>query len=300
VLLPELLRVRRFGALAVMLAGGLASVAQLWPRPGGQIVPYKVQLDTVWYALSAAFYPERRVEAFLVPALLTFVLVALAIGRHRPALVLLLASAVPIMLVYLFVWMGGVRHAGILLLLAVMAIWIADAYGPLRFERQTFAALAIALALSTATALQAVVRETREAYSGSAETAAFLRETGLDRVELVVPQQAPNSVLAYLPGKRFWCASTGSHGSFIPWSREWQRPVRIDDVVARAEGHFGRPERQFGRQGRHFGRRKWLLLVTSELPERLRGRFRLLHQTQRPVWRRADERFWLYEPRGGP
>ena len=273
----------RPGPLLTLLAGILLSLVQLWPRPGGQTLRYRSDVvDTVAYALSTAFFAEMRTESALIPALMVAVLIVVAIRRHPVPLAFFLGTSAALLTLFVLVWMGGPRHAGILLVVAVASLWIADAYGPYRRERLVMAALAVALGWSVIPAARAWVEETRWAYSGSREAAEAIRKTG--RKEIAAKVALHHAVAVYLPEHRFWYAATGEYGSYTRWDRQWERSLTMPAVTAvtRAEEHFGN--------------RPWLLLLTEELPPSKKARFRLIYRTNRRVWGKYEERYWLYEP----
>jgi hypothetical protein len=280
-------RVRKLAPFAVMIAGGLVSAYQVWPRPGGQVVPFMVDIETVWYAFSSAFFPDMRLETATIPAFLVFALILFAASRRAYPPIFLLLSTGIVTALFVYVWMAGLRHGGILLVISIATLWIADAYGPYRRERLVMAALAVSLAYSILPAAHAWKSETADGYSGSREMANYLKRTGLDRKELA-GTAPPYSLLVYLPGKPVWYAVTETYGSYARWDRQWQltRETPRAELIARAQRHF---------QGR-----EWLLLLHREIPEERKGEFRLVYKTAEP-WVRFDERYWLYEPvRGAP
>ena len=286
-----ILLIERIGwrPVGVMLAGGLLAVGQLWPREGRQAVYSLVQLDTVWYTLASMFFPDARIEDAVGPAIIVLALVFFGISRKWQPVTLLAGAGTVIMLIYVFVWMGGLRHAGILTFLTVAAVWIADAYGPYRRERLLMAALAVAFAWSIVPAYRCWIDETRYAFSGSREVAAFLEDSGLDRdAVLVAPGMFWTSPLPYLPGVRIWYPVPGRYGTYGTWeSRDYEHakvPVTIALAAARQQ-----------LQGR-----RWVLLTHGELPETERKRYRLLFQTKVPIWRMTAEKYRVYEPVGSP
>lgn len=271
----------------ITIVGGLVAVAQLIPREGRQQVYQRVSGETAWYALTNAFFAEGDVRDFAVPALLVVALVTYGISRRALPVMFLWGTGSILMLVYVFVWLGGIRHAGLLLLMMMAAVWIADAYGPLRRERLMFAALAVALAWSVVPAARAWVNETRYAFSGSREVAGFLRESGLEREAILVSYRmfwtAP---LVYLPETKIWYPAAGRYATYALWERReyLESKMPLEEVVERAE--------------RQLRGRRWVLIMNREVPESLEHRFRLRFRTTAPVWRAAQERYWVYEPAG--
>jgi hypothetical protein len=279
---------RRLPAIAVMLAGGLLSVVQLWPKAGGQLaLTYRVELETLWYSLASAFFPDARIEDAMYPAIAIVILATIAISRSIPALLIYWGSLIPMLFIFVFVWIGGLRHAGILLILTVAVLWIAQSgRQPLRLRKTTYAFLGIALVYSVWFTWHHTKEETLYAYSDSKEMAAWIRGHNLDRLPIAAHRTARcSSILAYLPGKKFWSPSTGRDESFIDWSGASQTAAEapFDQVVRTAQTHF---------RGQ-----KWLFLSSGELPEPLRPQFRLLYRTKDPIWEKFGENYALYEPR---
>jgi hypothetical protein len=271
--------------LAIMMTGGLLAAAQLWPREGRQQVYSLVRLDTVWYALASMFFPEMRVEDAVGGAVVILGILFYGISRSWKPVAFLAAVLTPLLLIYVFIWMGGLRHAGVLLLVALAAVWIADAYGPYRRERLLMAALAVAFAWSIVPAYRAWVAETKYAFSGSREVAAYLRDSGLEKNAILVSHSLFwTSPLVYLPETKIWYPATARFGTFGRWSaddfRSGQLP--IETVAARAQAQL---------QGR-----RWVLIMHRELPETMRAHYRLLYRTQKPIWRVTDEKYLIYQP----
>jgi hypothetical protein len=261
--------------LVIAIAGGLLSVAQLWPREGRQQVYTVVDIDTLWFALASMFFPESRIENVVGPAFVVLGIVFYGISRSWKPVAFLAIVMTALLLIYIFIWMD-LRHAGLLLVVALATVMIADTYGPYRRERLLMAALAVALGWSTVPAAQAWRDEMRYAFSGSREVAEYLQTT--DAV-LVVRPPFWHSPLAYLPQRQLWTANRG-FGTFASWEREENLP--LETVLDRARAQFGT--------------RKWLFLSNSELPQPLRDQYRLIWKTSVPIWRRHEERYWIYEP----
>lgn len=269
----------------VMIAGGLHAVAQLWPRPGRQEVYTLVSLDTVWYALASTFFPEGRVETFIIPAVLILGIVTYGISRTVLPVLLLWTTGTAMILVYVFIWMGGIRHAGLLLILVIASVWIADAYGPYRRERLVMAALAVAFAYSIVPAYHAWVAETKYAFSGSREVATFLQESGIAGEAVIVSHMMFwTSPLVYLPGVEICYPASGRCGTHALWERRSYElsKVPLPTVLDRAR--------------RQFGNRRWIFLSNRKLPGEDAAGYRLLFETSEPIWRMRGEYYYVYEP----
>lgn len=290
-LLWERMRLRLLGSrailvsTAVMLAGGLLAVAQLWPRPGRQQVYTFVSVDTLWYALASTFFPDGRVDTFVIPAMLVLAIVTFGISRNVVPLLFLYVCGIAMIAVYVFVWMGGIRHAGLLLVLVITAIWIADAYGPYRRERLLMAALAVSLAYSVIPAARSWVLETRFAFSGSREVATFLIDSGLTKDAVLVSHPMFwTSPLVYLPGTPICDPAEGRCRTYSKWLRRDYELSKIprDRVLEMAEEQFA-------------GQR-WVYITHTEIPEPKRANYRLLFRTRVQIWRMWGERYLVYEP----
>jgi hypothetical protein len=194
-----------------------------------------------------------------------------------------------LVLVYVFVWMGGIRHAGLLLVLVLAAVWIADVYGPYRRERLLMAALAVSLAWSIVPAWQSWVAETRDAFSGSKEVAAFLRSEGLDRNAVLVSHAMFwTSPLVYLPEAKIWYPAALKYGTYGLWQRRDYELSKVprETVLRLAE--------------RQLRGRRWVFLTHGKLPETEQKRYRLLFETKVAVWGMTAERYRVYEPVESP
>ncbi len=271
--------------LAIALVGGVIAVAQLWPREGRQEVYTSVELDTVWFAIAGMFFPTMRVEDAIGGALVILGIIFYGISRRWNAVVFLGAVVTALLLIYVFIWMGGLRHAGLLLVVTVAAVMIADAYGPYRRERLLMAALAVAFAYSLVPAYRAWSDETRYAFSGSREAAAYIRRTGLDDDAVLVSHTLFwTSPLVYLPAAKVWYPARGRFATFSEWERGDRELAQmpLETVLERARVQFG-------------GRR-WVFIGNSELPEHLRREYRLIYRTSEPIWNRFDEQYLIYEP----
>lgn len=269
----------------VMLAGGLVAVAQLWPREGRQVVYTWVTLDTLWYALASALFPDGRTETFIVPAVIILGIITWAISRSAIPVIFLWMTAGVTLLIYVFVWMGGIRHAGLLLVVVLAAVWIADAYGDYRRERLLMAALAVSLAYSLLPAWNAWVAETTYAFSGSREVATWLRESGLSKEAVLVSHAMFwTSPLVYLPEAKICYPAAGRCGTYGRWERR-------DYELSKVPG-----SRVLELAHQQFAGRRWVYLTHDELPESERSRYRLLFETKAPIWRMRLERYLVYEP----
>lgn len=271
---------RRYAiATAIMLAGGLLSAAQVWPRAGGQVVERSADFATFRYAIAEAFFPDMRLPLFW-PAVLLFVLIAFAVSRRAVPLAFLVLSAAAMLALFLFVWMEGPRHAGLIFLLSIAALWIADAYGGLRLRKVVMTALGVSLLWSAVTAYDYWSEELRFPFSGGRWMAAYLREHGLETAQIGAGMSLLNTPLVDLPRTRFWYPERREWGTYATWAH-LDRSMTDEKAIRITRDHF---------RGQ-----RWYLLSNREVPATLQGEFRLLARS--PLqWGHVDERYWLYEP----
>ncbi len=276
----RLLNGRSLAAMAVMLAGGILAVIQLSPQPGGQQLQIERFIDptTVPYAVGMAFFPDLYPRDSFAPALLILLIVVLAIGWRRlvPQLFVVLSVAA-LLTLFSLVWMGGRYHAGLILIAAIVGLWMAGS------RPVAEAALLVALAWSVFIAGEQAVAEIRWAHSGSREMAAYIaRHVPPSAVIAAHPPAHTESVLVYLPGRRFWCIARGAFGSYMPWGAKLDHEQEL-------------PMRTAVEMGKRTG---WLLLVNQQLSGPEATGLRLLYRTREPVYARRTEQFWLYAPAG--
>lgn len=278
------------GAMALMLSGGVAAVVQLLPPPDGQQVLRHFDAGTTPYAIGAILLPFTDPRISFGIALVLLLLVTLAAGRHLIPLIMMSAALVGLLLLYQFVWYGGVRHSGILLLVVIVGLWLSRQYeADLAWRDRAFQIAEVALAVGLALSIPLTLRYWRDdfaaPYSGSRETAAFIAShVSRDVVLAAVPTIQCESILAYLPGRRFWYAALGNYGSYMEWGRKLdQAQSRVFDPVAEAR-------RRFGSSG-------WVLVSAGRLsrPEGLR----LLFHSRTPFAIQAES-YWIYEPVARP
>jgi hypothetical protein len=149
--------------------------------------------------------------------------------------------------------------------------------------------LNLSLAVSAAFAVQFGRADVQTSFSGAREMAEFIRAGGFDRFEIAAHNfQSAAAVLPYLDRKPFWYAAVGRYGTYMKWNREEETAVGMSVPAAtmRAIDHFA-PEGK-----------PWLMMTNEPLPPSIRG-FELIYRNREPVFRRRDERYWLYGWVGG-
>jgi hypothetical protein len=270
-------------AIAVMLAGGLLSVAQLWvpaDAPARHVVRFVAPGHAVG-AFGDAFFPRMNVVYGPVLGAAIIAAVSLSIGRRFTPQLFLWCSLLGLSTIFVFIWMGGTRHSGLVLMSVIGALWLARDEGALRAEQEVMALLTVVLAIAVASGVWMAVQELRFPFSGSKEMAAYLRTAEIAR-RLPMAAHPPamgEAVLPYLPGRSLYYAGTGREGTYMLWDALYSRAAELSTRLAAADART------------HFGEQPFLLLVNRRLVDD-RG-YRLLHATERPFGY-LDEQFFLY------
>jgi hypothetical protein len=238
--------------------------------------------DAFQWAIGNAFLPTIHPIVGFILGMLVLLAITLAIRRSREALLALWMPLAGIAMLHVYIWIGGLRHAGFFLVIPIVALWIAG-----RVEEAPWAAvlLNITLAVSCVVAVQQWMREIDGNFSGSKEMAMFIRDQKLDAYEIAAHNLTQcESLLPYLPGKKFWYAGLGEYGSYMTWDAAFERALNVPYPVAEQRARA------------KFAGKRWLLLFNVEMPDPERHGFRLLYTNREPIFEKTDERYWLYAP----
>jgi hypothetical protein len=274
-------------AIAIMAAGALAAWLQVRtpPDPAREGVRHIFNPDAFAWAVGNAFLPKMPYAVGCAFGLLLLLLLTLALRRAHDATLFLWLPTAVLALVYSYIWIGGLRHAGFFLLLALVAVWIAGDRVDRKWEAPAALLLNVALLVSAGVAVRYWIDDTRYAFSGAEEMAAFIADHHLDRVPIAAHNLTQaEALLPWLPGTKFWYAGLGESGTYLKWDDAYERALDVPYPVA---------ER---RAVEHFRGRPWLLLFNVEMPDPAAHGFRLLYTNQRPIFEKPDERYWLYQP----
>jgi hypothetical protein len=269
-------------AIAVMLLGGLLSVAQLWPPAGAppRHILRQADLRAARSGISSAFFPRMKVRYASVVATGIIAAIALAIGKRTDAQLFLWGSLVALSAIYAFVWMAGARHGALVFIAVFGALWLARAEGPLRGDSETMVLLNVVLAIVAMSGLWMAWLDIHRPFSGSAEIGEYLRRPELAQYPIAAhPPGMGEAVLPYVPGKKLYYAGTDRYGTYMLWDALYSRAAEMPTPAAV----------RLARD--HFGERPFLLLINKRLMTR-RG-YRLLHATDIPFGY-ADEQYFLY------
>lgn len=283
---------RRALSIAILLIGTLLAAAQLFPRPGGQFQPWSAEFraGAFGWVFHGIFFPTMPAPILGLLTVGFFVVVFVALRRKR-RLALMLASMVGLLLyLAVFKWsiVDGYRHFGLFLIAVLFTLWIEPAEPGVILPRRlrvVFASLNAALAILCLIGFVAMVREVRGDFSGAERMARYLRAQHLEQ-RTIVAHRAPQSsaVLPYLPGTRLWYAGQREWGTFMKWDGRQAEGYRLSysDAADLMKQNF--PDD-----------RDALLLLNGPLPAPGNHCLRLRYASEKPVFAKKDEVFYLYE-----
>jgi hypothetical protein len=269
-------------AIAVMLLGGLLSVAQLWPPAGAppRHIIRQVNPAAARSAVGSAFFPRTKVHYASVLATGVIAAVALAIGRRADAQLFLWGSLAALSGIYAFIWMAGARHGALIFIAVFGALWLARQEGPLRGDREAMVLLNVVLAIVAFSGLWMGWLDIHRPFSGSADMGIYLRRPEVAKYPIAAhPPAMGQAVLPYVPGRQLYYAGAQRYGTYMLWDAAYSRAA---EMSAGAAALLARE---------HFGQRPFLLLVNRRMVDK--KRYRLLHATERPFGY-ADEQYFLY------
>jgi len=271
---PRISRTALIGGLGVATLGCVAITWQLWRAP-------EISFAGLWGMgregrhpgdllglLAEVFIPIPRSQTHFwtsswlwdgsFPTLqvvvgLLVLLYAVASTARRPAAIVsyLLGTVVLLTLFYVKLW-GVVRHHGMLFLIFVAAAWLAESPswggGEPRWwtasRRARSALLTGLLATHIVGAGIAIWWEHRSVFSQGRAVAEYLRQEGLEDENIVAYKDiAASTVAGYLRGKELYYVQGERFGTFVIWSQERERRVRVGDLIAamkRLENTSGR------------------------------------------------------------
>jgi hypothetical protein len=279
-----LLRQRWLVGAAVMLIGGLAAAAQVYPPPDS-IARTSVMLFTpqaVPLAMSAAFFPSFPFAGSAIAGGVVIAIVAFALRKDRVPLLVLCGTYAGLAFLYIYKWIGGFRHTGFVLLVLLYALWTSTNNDRSRLLAQLV--LFVTLLVSIAATFRISQLELKYAFSGAEEMAGFIRQARLEAMPIASHSETTTSAICPWIPHPFWYAGSQRLGTFTMWDQQFERGLEVTypDAVANAK--------------RHFAGKDYLLLLNVEMPDPASNGFALLHQTSVPVFAHQDERFWLYRP----
>jgi hypothetical protein len=227
-----------FGFDAVKLLQVLKNMTAAYlplPRPG----------PVFWESeLLAGFSLYRAYSWIGAPILL--VLFSLSLLRRPLALAYYLSGSLGLLAFFYVKHLGYLRHHGFLFLCLATACWLARSTPPVtlsgaadlaarRLERAAALVVPLMLAVHLTGALIAVAGEYRYTFSAAKETAALIRERGLDKLPLVADLDVTcMPVVGYLGKKSAYYPCGDRYGSYVIWdtgrmlhSVVWGEPLQL-------------------------------------------------------------------------
>jgi hypothetical protein len=274
-------------AILIAVAGATAAWAQVRPASDAafpHIVRY-VHLFTPQHAIETAFFPGPWLRGTAAASLLILIVIAASLRKHPESVAFLILSIAGLSLLYAFIWYGGHRHAGLILLVAIGALWLARGVSHDGVSAGAAIVLNLTLGLSAIFGVQTAAADVRWGFSGSREMGEFIREQRLDRFPIAahnIPQC--EAVLPYVPRLRLWYPAVRRTGTYMLWNGEDAAGIRMRYAAAVEQAICDLTP----------AGKRWLMLLNVEMPDEISG-FRLVYATKQPLFRNADERYWLYE-----
>lgn len=256
-------RAEAAAGLVLGLAGAIAGLVQLIPRPGTVFAPGwlfgwdPMRASQVLSMPWRAFVPLPRPELHFwntnvldawpmlqtAAGLLTLALAAALLWRSKVALATFFIGAAGLMAFGYVKYVGVLRHHGHWWLLFAAALWLSGARGFERDGRRSWrtAALSILLIVHCGAAAYASWMDLRHPFSNGAATAELIRERGLDQHPLLGYREPPATTVALFLGQPLYFPSRGLFASYPDWG-PGQRELNEQDLrctareLARREG----------------------------------------------------------------
>ena len=276
---------RLWKPIAVMLAGGLISVAQLAAAPAGRATTFiRIQPGASVDALGSAFFPLVPWRGVAIISLLIVACATAWLWKQRIVVAILWSSYAALALIFTFWWIGGVRHAGLLFVILLFAMWIGyEGGGTKSLRYSTFGLLTVALVVADVTAFGVMRADYRYAFSGAKEISDFLHLNHLENDVIAAHSETTTSAVAPYLAHPLWYAGIEELGTFNMWDRKFDEGLNVTypEAVARARRRFG-------------ARNDALVLLNVEVPNPPAEGLQLIYRTRVPVFGHPDERFWLY------
>lgn len=290
-------------AIVVMVIGIVAAYLQIGVLPGSIVKEsflWKTAAANELTAVVQAFFVSDPrgvlvLAGFAILALVGYVLVT------RPASLLILGVHLAGNFGTFLFLAGGTRHHGLILIGILVSLWLA-AYYPdsdwALFRRirahlpdfsQRWRTCMVALNLSLLMALPIGVTmhryDLKYQYSGSRKMARFIRANHFDQYPIAAWRDAQTfAVLAYLPGKQFWCAGLKKYQTHYWETKErgWAAAhVTYADALQNIERAFP-------------GNESVLILLDVPLDTQQMPRYKLLFKVDGDIFFAGDERLYLY------
>jgi hypothetical protein len=272
---------RALGGAAIMLIGGVAAAAQVYPPPDSisrGVLLYTPQAVPI--AISAAFFPTFPFAGAAIAGVVVIAVVAWSLRNDRVPLLVMCGAYAGLAFLYIYKWIGGFRHAGFVLLVILYALWISSSR-----SLAAYVALGLTLIVSIAGAARVAQLDWNYAFSGAKEMAAFIRGEHLESLPIAAHSETTTSAVCPWIPHPFWYAGSQREGTFNMWDQRFERGLEVPypQAVENAK--------------RHFAGRDYLLLLNVEMPNPAANGFRLLYTNHQFVFAHPDERFWLYRQR---
>jgi hypothetical protein len=248
------------------ILGILLSALQIIPQPDVQIA----QADFLWYspiiALKQAFFPNIELvdhsyahhsdilQKAILAAAAAGVLASIVFLVRKSKLSLWYLGSVCLLLNLVFLaYLGSLRHWGFLVVLALFALWTMkeETRGPSVNAGNAFGRLAgaepmtywylplfISLCYSAFVGIDFCSKDIARPFSAGSTTAKVLSVLPTAPIVSLSPFTT-ESMLPYLPGKRFFYPILNQYGTHMRWTREENQSRSSDWLIARTNETLG-------------------------------------------------------------
>ena len=289
--------------IACSLAGIFAAVLQLVPPVDGQIKGLRSSsIQALLGTVKRCFYPpfdlinhngqlghydeSLVLKSFTIIGSFGLIAIAVIVVRNsRWSLWCFVSSTLGLLLLFLK-HSGGLRHWGYLEVMIFYSAWtlipIDSTAEPKTFTRAFYALLFSTLLYNAVFGVYAWREEINYQFSGSSQCADFLKKFPSTLVICATPPYSTESILAYLPQRKFYYLGTESFGTHLLWTYSELRNYDLSSkqIFERIDSRFGSTS-------------PILLVMGVELDGAESHGYRLLQQTsERPIT--TSERFSVY------
>lgn len=207
--------------------------------------------------------------------------VLLVLWRHRGAFLAFAVGGGGLFAFSYIVYQGGVRHHGHYFLLFVASCWMLATSAKPDLGPWGARFLGLLAAVQLAVGIFASVMDQRLKFSGSRDTAAFIREHYPRETGIVVEPELPGVPVAAWLARDVFFAQSGRLGGFVIWNRQQQAP------------DFGRSLAAADRLASSSGRAVLLVTTRRDVPP---PRFKHVGHFEGQIVREETYDVYLVEP----
>ena len=299
-------------ACLIMAAGVTLLVLQLRQPPDCRspgLFPFFKPMVPLGF-LAMAFDPVGRLPAvpFYFCSLAAFVLLLWDLRKARDVFWLLLLTYLGWCYVFTFKSTNPAAwHNGLLLIMMIVACWIGRATSPptssldVHMQNERFrwrcdlplreAIVFASLVYGMLNVPDWIYREIRYPFSAGQEAATVLRNVSLSEPIVAYPLAHGQSLLPYLPGRKFWGLEMGRFDTFDTACQQYDacKIQSLEELLKRI--YVGFPNR-----------RPWIVMgIDHSVSGIERAGYDLVYPSSEvTVWGWGPDMFWVYRPKDAP